>query len=71
MKLLFLFLLFALFFSLSEEKFNITSIKIKDDPCHRRVHGGCAFPKVFACRNGKWGCYPRNFSYKKLYFDKI
>ena len=64
-----LFLLFALFFSLSEEKLNITSIKIKD-PCLRPVHGGCRFPKVFGCRNGRWGCYPSNFSYKKLNLDK-
>ena len=52
MKQIFEFLLFILFISLSLE-----SNKNPKDGCGSRHIGSCRYPKIFTCRNGKWGCY--------------
>ena len=53
MKQIFAFLLFILFISLSQE-----SNKDPNDNCRRIHYGGCRFPYIFGCRDGRWGCYP-------------
>ena len=53
MKQIFVFLLFILFISLSQE-----SNKIPKNGCGPRIPvGSCRYPKIFTCRNGRLGCY--------------